>query len=203
MNHLEPFETEHHPLPSPQRQGRYALEEVFSRRRSQRNFAPEALSAAEIGQLLWAAQGITHPEGMRTAPSCGACYPLQLYVADERGIQTYIPQTHALRRTVWGDRRDLLARSAYEQTSLGTAPLMIVVTAQLDSLHHRYGGVAARYAAMEAGHAVQNLLLQATALDLVAVPVASMRVELVHDLVQAGSDELPLYLVPVGHPRKG
>lgn len=203
MDRLEPFETRRILLPQPKKHGRYALEEVFVRRRSHREFAPQALSAAELGQLLWAAQGVTHPDGFRTAPSCGALYPLQMYTADEQGIERYEPTSHALVRVIFDDRRDLLARSAFEQGALGKAPMVIVVTAKLEKLRDRYGGLAPRYAAMEAGHAVQNLLLQATAMDLVAVPVASMRTDLVHDLIQAGPHEIPLYLVPLGHPPGG
>lgn len=203
MDRLEPYEMQRTPLPTPQKNGRYALEEVFVRRRSNREFAPQALSAAEIGQLLWATQGVTHPDGLRTAPSCGALYPLQVYTADEQGIQRYLPLSHTLEKLMLDDRRDLLARSAFEQGALGKAPTVIVVTATLEKLRERYGGLAPRYAAMEAGHAVQNLLLQATAMDLVAVPVASMRTDLVHDLIQAGPHEIPLYLVPLGHPPEG
>ncbi|MGB9718438.1 MAG: hypothetical protein ACPL4E_08380 [Thermoproteota archaeon] len=34
----------------------------------------------EVSQLLWAAQGITGPQGLRTAPSAGALYPLKVYL---------------------------------------------------------------------------------------------------------------------------
>ncbi|MGD1158442.1 MAG: nitroreductase family protein [Terriglobia bacterium] len=58
-----------------------SLEEALARRRSVREFTREALTERELSQLLWAAQGITHAEGLRTAPSAGALYPLALYVA--------------------------------------------------------------------------------------------------------------------------
>ncbi|NNG14682.1 MAG: nitroreductase, partial [Gammaproteobacteria bacterium] len=56
------------------------LEKLFQQRRSVRTFSKAPLSLAELGQLLWAAQGITHPKGLRTSPSAGALYPLELYV---------------------------------------------------------------------------------------------------------------------------
>ena len=56
------------------------LERLLQQRRSVRTFGKAPLSLAEVGQLLWAAQGISHPRGLRTAPSAGALYPLELYV---------------------------------------------------------------------------------------------------------------------------
>ena len=54
------------------------------------------------------------------------------------------------------------------------------------------------YVWLEAGHAAQNLLLQATALDLRAVPVGAFRDEAVQRLLQLDRGEQPLYLLPVG-----
>ncbi|MGD0695335.1 MAG: nitroreductase family protein [Terriglobia bacterium] len=68
-------------LPPPEQRGKMSLEEALARRRSVREFTREALTERELSQLLWAAQGITHAEGLRTAPSAGALYPLALYVA--------------------------------------------------------------------------------------------------------------------------
>ena len=65
-------------LPAPARSGHMSLEEALARRRSVREFSNKPLSDQDVSQLLWAAQGITHPEGLRTAPSAGALYPLEL-----------------------------------------------------------------------------------------------------------------------------
>ena len=53
-----------------------SLQHLLQQRRSIRSFAAAPLDLSAIGQLLWAAQGITHPKGLRTAPSAGALYPL-------------------------------------------------------------------------------------------------------------------------------
>lgn len=45
-----------------------------------RYFRDQALTKEELGQLLWAAQGVTGPEEGRAVPSAGALYPLELYV---------------------------------------------------------------------------------------------------------------------------
>ena len=45
-------------LPTPRFVGTVSLEETLAKRRSVREFSNEALTFAEIGQLLWAAQGV-------------------------------------------------------------------------------------------------------------------------------------------------
>ena len=83
-------------LPTPRLKGTLTLEEALAKRRSVREFTAEQLSLEEIGQLLWAAQGITHPAGYRTAPSAGALYPLEVYVTTPEGVYHYDPQGHRL-----------------------------------------------------------------------------------------------------------
>src|SRR5512144_662403 len=90
--------------------------------RSVRNFADAGLSLEDMAQLLWAAQGITHSEGLRTAPSAGALYPAEVYLVAGRvatlpaGIYRYDPRRHQLARTALGDRRRELALAALHQT---------------------------------------------------------------------------------------
>jgi nitroreductase len=68
-------------LPQPQWNGSKAIEELLRQRRSVREFSSKPLDLWQVSQLAWAAQGITDPEGLRTAPSAGALYPLEVYTA--------------------------------------------------------------------------------------------------------------------------
>ncbi|HJX38988.1 MAG TPA: nitroreductase family protein [Anaerolineae bacterium] len=52
------------------------------------------------------------------------------------------------------------------------------------------------------GHAARNLLLQAVAMDLGAVPIGAFYDEQVGDALGLPADHRPLYLIPVGHPRR-
>lgn len=67
-------------LPAPDTTGQMTVEQALLNRRSRRRFADKPLTLPQLSQLLWAAQGRTDPRGLRTAPSAGALYPLQLYV---------------------------------------------------------------------------------------------------------------------------
>lgn len=109
-------------LPAPMREGRMSLEEAISRRHSVREFTQEPLNERELSQLLWAAQGITRRDGYRAAPSAGALYPLELYVATPTGFYHYRPHEHQLKR--WSDRdlRPAIYRAGLEQEFLLEAP---------------------------------------------------------------------------------
>jgi nitroreductase len=56
---------------------------------------------------------------------------------------------------------------------------------------------------LEAGHAAQNLLLQAVSLGLGAVPVGGFYDDQVGKAVSLPSNEQALYLVAVGRPAAG
>jgi len=188
------------PLPPPALSGDKSLEEVLAQRHSDRRFEDQRLTTAEIGQLLWAAQGITRESGRRTAPSAGSLYPLELYVATSEGVFHYDPANHSLLLTGQGDSRANLYQAAGRQESVRQAPAVFIVTAVYQRTAKKYGPERGpRYVHLEAGHAAQNLLLQAVALGLGAVPVGSFEDEEVQKALGLPTDHEPLYLIPVGH----
>ena len=177
-----------------------SLVESLAKRRSVRQFSDQRLSAEQIGQLLWAAQGITKRGwGLRTAPSAGALYPLETYIVLEEGVYHYNPRRHELKRVIKGDTRRKLQNAAWGQRAVGSAPAVFVLAAVYERTSVKYGKRATRYVDMEAGHACQNLLLQAVALGLGGVPVGAFRDNAVGDVLKLDSDATPLYLVPVGY----
>lgn len=189
-------------LPRPVVEGKVPLERVLAHRRSVREFAPEPLSLSQIGQLLWAAQGITHGEGHRTAPSAGARYPLETYVVTQDGVFHYLPGPHQLKTLSDRDVRRPLSGAAHDQEPVLEAPAVFVLAAVYERTESRYGKERApRYVHMEAGHAAQNLLLQAVALDLGGVPVGAFDDGAVRQVLGLPPGERPLYLLPVGRPR--
>ena len=189
-------------LPAPARTGRMSLEEALARRRSVRQFSSRPLTEQELSQLLWAAQGITDPEGLRTAPSAGALYPLELYVATAGGFYHYVPQRHRLPKHSEGDLRPALYRAALEQTPVLEAPAVFVIAAVYERTAQKYGrDRTPRYVHIEAGHAAQSLLLQAVALNLGAVPIGAFEDAQVLMVLLLHTGQRPIYLIPVGHPR--
>jgi SagB-type dehydrogenase family enzyme len=188
-------------LPEPRRQGALSLEEALAQRRSVRSFTEEKLTLEEISQLLWAAQGMTANWGGRTAPSAGALYPLEVYVATADGLYHYAPQGHKAIIESQDDLRQGLWEAGLKQDAIRSAPVVFVITAIEERTAGKYGSRAERYVKLEAGHACQNILLQAVALNLGAVPIGAFYDDQVQAVLSLPADHEPLYLIPVGHPR--
>lgn len=189
-------------LPPPATEGRVSLEHVLNARRSVREFSTEPLSAVELSQLLWSAQGVTGRGGLRTAPSAGALYPLGLYVATADGFFHYEPRGHRMLRLFSRDPRPALRRAALDQAPVGAAPAVFVIAARIARTEAKYGKARSpRYVHMEAGHAAQNLLLQAVALGRAGVPIGAFDDSRVHRALALPQGEVPLYLIAVGMPR--
>lgn len=178
-----------------------SLEEALRRRRSGREFGPDPLTAGEILRLCWAAQGVTHPEGFRTAPSAGATYPLELHVATAEGIARYEPAGNRLQPRLARDFRPAVRRAALGTEEVTAAPALFVIAAVVARTARRYGAERSpRYVHFEVGHAAQNLLLEAAALGLAAVPIAAFDDDGVREALALPRGEEPLYLIPVGRP---
>ncbi|UCF69579.1 MAG: SagB/ThcOx family dehydrogenase [Acidobacteriota bacterium] len=190
-------------LPSPERHdGSMSLEQALSRRRSVREFTRRALTDEQLSQLLWAAQGSTRRGESRTAPSAGALYPLEVYVALPEGLYHYDADRNRLARHAEGDLRPEIYRTSLEQEAILDAPAVFVVVAVFERTAAKYGPRAKRYVWMEAGHAGQNLLLQATALGLGGVPIGAFYDEKLQDALALPEDHRPLYVIPVGKPAR-
>jgi len=191
-------------LPAPARRGRVPFEQALDSRRSVREFSDEPIGEAELSLLLWATQGITERrEGLRAAPSAGALYPLELYVATSDGLLHYEPERHRLVLLAAHDLRPAMCRAALAQSAVRQAPAVFVITAVYARTVRKYGEVwSPRYVHMEVGHAAQNLLLQAVALGLAAVPIGAFHEADMHRILDLPADEEPLYLVPVGRPQR-
>lgn len=189
-------------LPAPAQKGRMSLEETLARRRSVRDFTPLPLTEQELSQLLWAAQGITDSAGGRTAPSAGALYPLEIYVTTASGFYHYKPRGHSLTRRSDRDLRPAIFHAALEQEAIIHAPAVFVIAAVYERTAEKYGEArGSRYVHIEAGHAAQNLLLEAVDLGLGAVPIGAFYDAQVQRALSLPADHQPLYLIPVGHPR--
>jgi SagB-type dehydrogenase family enzyme len=194
-----------YPLPAPKISSRFSVERALLVRRSIREYARDALSLADLAQLLWSAQGITSSEGFRTTPSAGACYPLEAYAVCKNvtglaaGVYHYVPglKEHHLEVTARGSFAAKLFALSTQQDFIKQVPLNIILATVTARMEKQYGDMALRYVLMEMGHAAQNIHLQAEALGLSSVAVGFLQEEKVKELLQLTGD--PLYMVSVGH----
>lgn len=186
-------------LPPPRCDGPVSLEEALAGRRSRRDFTGEDLSPAELGQLLWAADGVTGPDGRRTAPTAGNTLPHEVYAVTPAGAFHYDGAAHRLEQLDPADLRPPLSAVTRNDEHLLTAGAVIVLAAVGARTADRYAERADRYVAMGLGHAAQNVLLQAEALGLATCWVGAFQERAVATLLGLPATLRPVALICVGH----
>jgi SagB-type dehydrogenase family enzyme len=202
-HHLMPFqERTQIKLPEPSYRSSVSVEEALKQRRSTRQFKADSLSLQQLSQLLWATQGITTKTGFRTAPSAGGFYPLEVYVISGRvkdlapGVYHYNPFDNVLEIISTTDRSHELAVAAFPNGLTASRAVDLVITGAFKKAAARYGRHNERFVSMEAGHAAENLYLQATAMGLGTVAIGSFDETAVRKMLVTSDD--PLYVMPVG-----
>jgi SagB-type dehydrogenase family enzyme len=143
--------------------------------------------------------------GLRTAPSAGATYPLQLYVligkvtGIEPGVYKYVPQGHRIIRVIDRDVKASLASAALGQEMIKIAPACLFYSADFSLTTGRYGERGReRYVCMDLGHSAENVYLQAEALHLGTCAVGAFNDAEVRAVMQLPANEEPLYIMPIG-----
>ncbi|MDD8019963.1 MAG: SagB/ThcOx family dehydrogenase [Acidobacteriota bacterium] len=82
--------------------------EALAVRASATEWSTQDLSAQDLSDLLWAANGINRPDsGKRTAPSAMNAQDVDIYVFLKDGAYLYEAKTHSLIEVVCGDQRSL------------------------------------------------------------------------------------------------
>ena len=117
------------------------------------------------------------------------------------GVYRYHPEGHDLLLVAQGDRRAKLATAALGQDWLADAPVTMVLAAVYERTARKYRQRAERYVDMEAGHAAQNVHLQAVALDLGTVVVGAFDDAEVKRVLSLAANEQPVCLMPLGRFR--
>lgn len=188
-------------LTDPNLNGPVSLEEALAKRRTVRQFSSELLKRSQISQLAWAGQGITEPQrGLRTAPSAGAVYPIELLFALPEGLFVYRPFDHSLMQLGDQDIRNNLATASSMAESVASAGCDIIVAGSVRKLTDQFKDKARTYMYMEAGHIAQNIQLQAVCLGLGSVTVGGFDTKGVRKVCNLRRDLEPLYIICVGYP---
>ncbi|MBF0252651.1 MAG: SagB/ThcOx family dehydrogenase [Candidatus Omnitrophica bacterium] len=190
-------------LPVPSGKGDVSLEEAISERRSIRKYSDKKLAEHNIGQILWAAQGVTKVVGrygLRASPSAGATYPLEIYLLTDEKVSRYLPEGHRLEHVMLKDQRGEIAAACYGQGFIEFAPAVIVIVADYSRTTDRYGERGKRYVLQETGHVAQNIHLQARALGMGSVPIGAFDDDVIKKILLLPQKQEPLYVVPIGYP---
>ena len=192
-------------LPTPRFDSETSVEKALLQRRSVRSYKKDPLTVSDISQILWAAQGITEKTyGLRTAPSAGALYPLELYLVaanvDELkpGVYKYKPQDHTIKRISDGNKRINVSNSALKQDAIENSSAIVIIAAIYERTKVKYGNRSERYVHIEVGHVGQNIYLQAVSLGIGTVMIGAFKDEALKKVLGFAEDEYPLAIMPLG-----
>lgn len=193
-------------LPAPRTDGGISVEKALSERRSIRSFKNESLTIDEIGQLLWAAQGITDDKGHRTSPSAMASYPLEIYLLAGNitglpaGVYHYSPEGHNVSTVALGDKiPELFGTSMNGKADWrASAPAIFIVTGVFERVNKVPGQDLSRFVHVEAGTASENLLLEVVSLGLGATYTAGFDANKTRECLGLVSGQDPIAVIPVG-----
>ena len=179
--------------------------QALAQRRSLREYADRAMTAEELAWVVHAATAITSAQGLRTAPSAGALYPLETYVAVDRvdgiaaGLYHVDVRAQALEPVRSGSVSGDLMVAGLGQDFLRRAPAVLILTGLFQRSRWKYRQRHYRYVCWEGGHMAQNVYLAAEAAGLGACMVGAFLDGMVNDLVSVdGRQEAALGLITVG-----
>jgi SagB-type dehydrogenase family enzyme len=180
---------------------------LLSRRKTTRKLIRKPLAAEQFKELVWAAFGHTHiyrDIKMRTAPSAGATYPIEIYFILEDidnmadGLYGYSTSKEEPTLLSQGKYLDSIRSASLDQQFISAANLAVLMVYNPDRILPEYGENSFKYALLECGHIAQNLQLMATELELGSVPVGAFDERAINKIIGAGSYKETLYMVIIG-----
>ena len=179
--------------------------QALAQRRSLRTYRGRTLSSEELAWIVHSATAITSDAGHRTAPSAGALYPIETYVAASRvhgvpaGLYHVNVRTQALERLRSGSVSGDLMLAGLGQEFLRNAPVVLVLTGLFQRTRWKYHERHYRYVCWEGGHVAQNVYLAAEAAGLGACMVGAFFDRVLNELLRIdGKSEAALGLLAVG-----
>ena len=177
-------------LPAPKTEGGKPLMSVISKRRTARRFKPDEIPLKTLSSLLYAAWGISSPDGKRTIPTARNAQSLEVFVLLPSGCYRYDARNNALVLSVRGDLR---GHAFMKPEMPRSAPLVLVYVG-------RNTGMPAEFNHFHAGAAVQNVYLFCTAEGLSTVVCGGFDKKKMAEAMKLDEGHTVLYTQPVGFP---
>jgi SagB-type dehydrogenase family enzyme len=195
-------------LPKPMLTSKTSVEAAMQSRRSRRDFTSDSLNIKQIGQMLWSAQGVTADWGGRTAPSAKSAYPLTVYLVVNKvidldpGVYQYLPgereAQHQIQLVKQGDLHEALG-VAIGQNAASNPPALILLTGNMDKMAKAFANKRMdNDVYLEAGHAAENMYLEAESLGLGMVTMAGFDQAKVRPIAGIPDTETVIYAIPLG-----
>ena len=200
-------------LPPPVLDGKISVEKAISSWRTARKFAETPLTLAQVGQILWSANGKIETDATtgatrRATPSAWKAYPIDVYLLVgvktvtklAAGIYRYDPEEHALELVEKGDKRTALSQAASGQKWLLKVPIAVVICGDFERIDTEKASPEqwANWIRSEAGMVAQNVVLQARALDLAGNTVGAFKEADLAKVLKVKENVKPMLVLGLG-----
>ena len=193
-------------LPRP-RLPKISFKEIIFKRKSERNFAKEALTLEEISNLLFYSGGIVRENNdlkKRAQPSGGGLYPLEIYALIfkdgkdiRKSVYHYNVLNHLLERLPEENIENL--KSAFHYPWVADAFMLILISFIEERVRLKYGNLAYKLGLIEAGHIGQNIYFNCSAMGLKCCASGGLNYETVNKALDLdGISETVIYSLAVG-----
>ena len=192
------------------------FDEVLSSRRSVRDFADRELDLEDLSKILHQSYGITGElpgkggfrQDLRSAPSAGALYPAEIYIAVrkvagvEPGIYHYNVPHHEIELLIPGDPTEKILEVCCGQEYVRQTSIVVLISGVLARTKLKYGERGYRYALLDIGHLGQNLYLSCASLELAVMTTCGFFDDEANKLLRIdGVDEAVMYVAFIGKRR--
>lgn len=198
------------PRPAPITAG---LTDTLTQRRTEHTYAQDCVIRSKtIGQ--WLGWGCGRggflppcPDNLRTYPSAGALYPLEIYLSVRKvdelspGLYHYSVFSHSLELLAGSEVVERSFDYFLQRDAASAAHIAVLITAVFARSLHKYGVRSYRFTLLEAGHLMQNLCLLAVPLRLAVTPIGGYYDDLLHDLLGVDGVDEALVYAAVASPR--
>ena len=184
-------------LPPPDKAGGKPLMQCLTERKSERKFDSKPLPPQILSDLLYAADGISRPDGRKTVPTARNLQSREVYAAMADGLYLYHPKTHSLDLVKAGDIREKCGMQAIHKT----APIVLIYVGDVSKI----GKNAAEkvfYAANHAGYASQNVYLYCTSAGLATVVCGLVNKPELEKVMELPGTKRVQLTQPVAYPAK-
>ena len=194
-----------------------SFDEIILKRKSDRTFKGP-VSLDKLAKILYYGYGTTRilqtseenplELRLRTVPSAGALYPLELYIFSLNisgltpGLYHYNIRDNYLEFLREDDYLNLLINATFSKEIIQGAAGIIALTAVFSRTKFKYRKQSYRFILLEAGHVSQNMMLTATSLNLGTVAIGGFIDNEINNALDIdGVNEATLYLLAFGNPK--
>lgn len=169
--------------------------DALQNRKSAQGFTEKVVSYKEIGNILWAANGINRPEtGRRTAPSALNKQDVDLYVFTTQAAYKYDPKAHAMNLVVEGDNRALF-------TERMKTPVIILLVTDVSKFDRGPEADRILMGAADAGLVSENISIYCAGAKIDTRVRASMDKAGLQKLLGLSEKQIPLLNHAVGYEK--